>query len=41
MLSFVMETAKSSQSVVRILSDDTEFCVCSTCVLGELGRLAT
>ena len=41
MVSFVLETAKSGQSVVRILSDDTEFCGCSTCVLGELGRLAT
>ena len=27
MVSFVLETAKSWQSVVRILSDDTEFCV--------------
>ena len=24
----------------RILCDDTEFCVCSTYVIGELGRLA-
>ena len=40
MVSFVLETAKSDQSVVRLLSDGTAFCVCSTCVLGELGRLA-
>ena len=39
MVSFVLETARSSQSVVCILSADTEFCVCSTCVLDELGRL--
>ena len=40
MVSFVLETAKSWQSVVRILSDDTGFYVCSTSVLSELGRLA-
>ena len=40
MVSFVLETAKSSQCVLRILSDDTEFCVCSTDAIGELGRLA-
>ena len=40
MVFFVQETANSGQSVVCILSDGIGFCVCSTCVLGELGRHA-
>ena len=40
MVSFTLEAAKSGQSVVRILSYNTEFCVCFTCELGELDRLA-